>query len=262
MNKTVGMMVVVILLFGAAIGWYVMQETDAPEIQPEQAVKPSSAPVAPAMSQPVQESAAAPLPQLKDSDPVIGEAISNLFGADTFEKYFRPEKLVRNIVVTIDNLPRKTVSLRLFPVKPVGGKFRTQGDEENLEISPANAARYKAYVGIFETIDAEKLVAVYSRFSPLFQRAYQELGYPTGSFNDRLITVIDHLLDAPEIKGPLRLVQPNVMYLYEDPGLESKSSGHKILMRVGLENEARIKSKLRQIRRELASQFSKQLSKG
>lgn len=262
MNKTIGALAVVILVVGAAIGFYMMKETP-PEKQPARPVKASPAPVAPVepvKPQPVQESVAPPLPLLKDSDPAMGEALSDLFGADTFKKYFRPGQIVRHVVVTIDNLPRKTAAARLFPTKPVGGKFLTTGDEENLAISTKNSARYTPYVRIAEMLDAGKLVAIYTRFSPLFQSAYQELGYPNGSFNDRLVTVIDHLLDAPELKGPVRLVQPNVMFQYADPALEAQSAGRKILMRMGRDNEAKIKNKLREIRRELAGQFSKQLS--
>ena len=258
MNKIVGLLAVVILLVGAA-GYYFMQQDATPEPPPITASPEPIAPVAPVepVPQPVLESAAPPLPQLKDSDPVMREALSDLLGADTFKKYFRLDEIVRHIVVTIDNLPRKTAAARLFPTRPVGGKFRTRGEEENLAISPKNAARYTPYVRIAEMADARKLVAVYTRFSPLFQRAYQELGYPTGSFNDRLITVIDHLLDAPEVKGAVRLVQPNVMFQYANPALEAQSAGRKILMRMGLENGAKIKGKLREIRRELAGQLSK-----
>jgi len=161
MNKTIGVLAVVILLVGAVIGFYMMQET--PETQPEQPIKvaPAPAPIEPAKPQPIQESAP-PLPLLKDSDPVMREAISDLLGADTFKKYFRPGEIVRHIVVTIDNLPRKTVAARLFPTKPVGGKFLTTGEEENLAISTRNAARYTPYVRIAEMVDARKLVAIYS----------------------------------------------------------------------------------------------------
>lgn len=262
MNKTIGVLVAVILLAGAVIGFYMMQE-ETPEIPPEPVVKAPPAPVIPVKPvkppPPVQETAP-PLPQLKESDPVMREALSDLLGADTFNKYFRPGEIIRHIVVTIDNLPRKTAAARLFPTKPVGGKFLTGGDEENLVISSKNSSRYTPYVRIAEMVDARKLVTVYSRFSPLFQRAYQELGYPNGSFNERLITVIDHLLGALELKGPVKLVQPNVMFQYADPSLESQSAGRKILMRMGRENEIKIKGKLREIRRELADQFSKQLS--
>jgi hypothetical protein len=39
-----------------------------------------------------------------------------------------------------------------------------------------------------------------------------------------------------------------VFYRFADPALEARSAGHKILMRVGPENAARLKTKLREIR--------------
>jgi hypothetical protein len=107
---------------------------------------------------------------------------------------------------------------------------------------------------IVEAVDAKQLVALYVRFYPLFQQAYRDLGYPKGYFNDRLVEVIDHLLAAPEVTGPLRLVQPKVMYKFADPELEALSAGQKILIRVGSENATQLKAKLRAIRGELVSQ--------
>ena len=252
MSKTIGYLIAFILIGGAAIGYYFTQSDTAPLPPPPVAVVPPTpanvAPVAPAVP---KEATVPALPQLKDSDPLASEALSALLGADLFKKYFRLEEIVRHIVVTIDNLPRKTAAARLFPTKPVGGKFITGGDEEYLVISAKNAARYKPYVSMAEKVDAKTLVAAYTSLSPLFQSAYQELGYPTSSFNDRLITVIDHLLKAPEPKGPVRLVQPNVMFQYEDEALEAQSAGSKIMMRIGRDNAAKIKAKLREIRKEL-----------
>ncbi|MDP4030008.1 MAG: DUF3014 domain-containing protein, partial [Gallionella sp.] len=62
---------------------------------------------------------------------------------------------------------------------------------------------------------------------------------------------IDNLLAAPDIKEPVKLVRPNVFYLFADPGLEERSIGQRILMRIGSKNEAIIKSKLREIKQEL-----------
>jgi len=38
-----------------------------------------------------------------------------------------------------------------------------------------------------EKVDAKAFMAVYTRFYPLLQQAYRELGYPKGYFNDRLV---------------------------------------------------------------------------
>ena len=99
-----------------------------------------------------------------------------------------------------------------------------------------------------EQADTQKLVQTYVRLYPLFQKSYEELGYPKGYFNDRLVEVIDHLLATPDVPAPIALVQPKVLYEFADPALESRSAGQKMLMRMGPVNESRVKAKLRDIR--------------
>ena len=102
-------------------------------------------------------------------------------------------------------------------------------------------------------MSTEKIVAFYRRHYALFQEAYVRLGYPNGYFNDRLIEVIDHLLAAPEPKGPLRLKQPKVLYEFADPELESLSAGQKMMLRIGAENRAKVKARLSELRAALAA---------
>jgi hypothetical protein len=45
--------------------------------------------------------------------------------------------------------------------------------------------------------------------------------------------------------------RPWVRYQYVDPQLESLAAGQKILLRMGPDNERRLKQKLRELRREL-----------
>ena len=106
---------------------------------------------------------------------------------------------------------------------------------------------------VLESLDTRVLVKRYVESYPLFQRAYRELGFPKANFNDRLVEAIDDMLAAPDASAPVKLVRPKVLYQFEDPDLESRSAGQKIMMRMGAENAARVKAKLREIRRELAS---------
>jgi hypothetical protein len=96
--------------------------------------------------------------------------------------------------------------------------------------------------------DAAGMEDLYRRFFPLFQKAYVELGYPQGYFNDRVIEVVDHLLATPEPEGPLMLVRPHVLYEYADPDLERLSPGQKLLLRMGNEHRTTVKQKLREFR--------------
>ena len=141
--------------------------------------------------------------------------------------------MVRRFVATVDNLSRPTVAMKVRSLQPVPGAFEVVRDGDAITVSAGNAARYAPYVQALERIDAKQLAGVYLRFYPLFQKAYEELGYPKAYFNDRLVASIDHLLAAPEPPAPPRLTQPKVLYEFEDPQLEALSAGQKAMLRLG-----------------------------
>jgi hypothetical protein len=226
------------------------------------APSPAAAPVAAAAPQPQPEVrhplpapepqvAAEPLPPLDTSDAMAGRKLADLVGGKAFAELVLPLHLVRRIVATVDNLPRETAPRRLMPLKAVPGAFATKGSGEEAVLDAANFKRYAPYVRVLESVDARALVSTYVRTYPLFQKAYRELGYPKGNFNDRLVEAIDDMLAAPEIGAPIRLMRPKVLYEFSDPDLETRSAGQKILIRMGSANASRVKAKLREIRREL-----------
>jgi hypothetical protein len=232
--------------------WSLRPEPEA--VAPPAEVKPQTpapASVEAPIEHPIEAPPAPSLPALADSDSSVHGALAGLFGSPSFEQLFQPQDIIRRFVASIDNLPRKTVAQRLLPFNPVPGPLRTTGPEGSLVIAPDNAARYTPYVRALEAVDSAKLVAIYVHFYPLFQQAYAELGYPSRYFNDRVFEVIDNLLAAPEIKVPITLTQPKVLYEFADPALRDLSAGQKILVRMGPENEARVKAKLRELKRAL-----------
>lgn len=189
-----------------------------------------------------------PVPALADSDSAMSDALKSLVGGDAVKDYLVPESIVRHLVVTIDNLARQKVAVEKRPVKEVGGSFLVKGDELHATLDPQNFARYQPMVAVIGKLDMQQVAAVYVHFYPLFQEAYQDLGYPNGYFNDRLVQVIDSLLATPQPAAPIQLVRPNVMYTYADPALESRPAGQKLLLRMGPENAAVIKAKLTELR--------------
>jgi len=64
------------------------------------------------------------------------------------------------------------------------------------------------------------LANAYFKLYPLFQQSYEDRAIRQ-YFNDRLVEVIDDMLRAPEVQGPIELTQPKVFYEYADPKLES-----------------------------------------
>lgn len=247
-----------LVVLGAII-FFAMRKPAAPPAPP-----PAAAPSVPiASAEPqiryplAQKPPEKPLPALDVSDSTMKNALGELSSDKTLIEFFQVKDFVRRVVATVDNLPRQKLALRLLPVKLAGGQFSTTGEAGTFSIDTGNAARYAPFLKLVESIDTGKLVALYVHFYPLFQQAYQDLGYPKGYFNDRLVEVIDHLLAAPEIQSPVKLVRPKVFFLYADPELEARSAGQKILMRVGNDNAARIKAKLREIRNEVIRQAPK-----
>jgi DUF3014 family protein len=261
MKNTSWWLVVILILGGAGAGYYYWQRSQEPPPRPPARTETPPAPKASAEPQilhPLPETPPEqPLPALSESDQAMRAALAGLISQTSLSQFFHLNDIIRRFVVTVDNLPRRKVAQRLMSVNPVPGRFLVTGEGETGYISPENPSRYTPAVRLAEGVDARKLVAVYVHFYPLFQQQYAELGYPSGYFNDRLIEVMDHLLAAPDVQGPVKLVRPKVLYEFADPNLESLSAGQKILVRMGGENSARVKAKLREIRGELTSQAPK-----
>jgi len=252
-NKPViGVAAAVVLI--AAGTWYYLQSRHAATPPTAATVPPPAQPresAEPAIQHPVpagEGASKAPLPTLADSDPVINEALGQLVGAAAMKDYWLPDGVVRRIVVTVDNLPRPKAAVQKRPTGTVAGAIMVDGDELHATLDPRNFVRYQPWVAVIDRLDMRQLAGAYLHFYPLLQQAYQDLGYPNGYFNDRLVQVIDHLLATPQPAQPIALVRPNVMYTYADPGLESRSAGQKLLIRMGPDNAAVIKAKLTELR--------------
>lgn len=202
---------------------------------------------------PAPEPGGPALPELENSDGEAMNELRTLFGAEPIESFIVPREVIRRFVLAVDSLDREPLPMWLRPVRRVPGSFGVAGEGESLRIDTANAARYEPLVKIIDGVDMQKLAAVYRRYYPLFQDAYDRLGNPRARyFNDRLIDVIDHLLATPVVSEPIPLVRPKVLYLFADPELEQRSSGQKAMVRMGRENAAKLQARLREFRSAIA----------
>jgi hypothetical protein len=280
-NKRIIGLIILIILLAAVAGYFFLSDDEKPPpvvtasiasapspivVPPPAPAEPVPVPIEPEPIKPVElvvlpetpgqppilhpietEPSGEPLPELGDSDKPFRKALGEVSGKKGLA-LFLSEELIYHIVVTVDNLPRKYLPAAIVPLKRVEGAFIVEGKDETLAIDARNANRYAAYMTVAKAIDSTKLVALYRSFYPLFQRAYQEIGYPKANFNDRLVVAIDDLIAAPDPKTPVRLAQPRILFEYANPGLESRSAGQKIMMRIGQENARILKAKLSEIR--------------
>lgn len=245
----------------AAYLWWQQQETTAVQdvaamprasTPATEAAPPATAPAA--IQHPVPAAAPAePLPVLDDSDAALAQALAALIGESDWRAWFLPERFVRRVVATVDNLPRPHAPVKTWPLKPVGSWYLTAKAGDSLVAAPENAKRYAAYAALLERLDMRRLAASYLRFYPLFQLAYADLGYPNGYFNDRLVAAIDDLLAAPTPPTPPALVQTKVLYEFADPALERRSAGQKIMLRIGPAHADLARAKLREFRAAIAA---------
>src|ERR1700688_1190961 len=187
-----------VILISAVVlffSWRAHRLAQLPEVTP---ITPEAA--APAIRNPLPEgpgSAAPPLPALDESDAPLHDALGDVMGKPAVDRIFKPELLVRHIVVSIDNLSRRHLAVELRPSKPLAGSFIATGNDQQGTIDVANFQRYVPYVQSVQALDMKRLAALYVRFYSLFQQAYQSLGYPKCYFNDRLVLTIDNLMAAP-----------------------------------------------------------------
>jgi hypothetical protein len=256
---------VVIGIIIAVVWWQLYQPEQPTPVQvvvPPPASKPSAEPVTqhPVITEATELEAAKPvidlkqpLPGLKQSDTPMAEILAKLFADQKLDRFFILEHFIERFVVMVDNLPRPQLSKTHRPLKQTPGRFLAKGDRDQLSIAPANYQRYAPLVKMLAALNPEQVAAIYKHLYPLFQEAYEGLGYPNAYFNDRLVEVIDHLLTTPPTADPVYLVQPKALYLFADPDMEALSAGRKILIRSGPENAARIKAMLHEYRRELAT---------
>ncbi|MCE5233238.1 MAG: DUF3014 domain-containing protein [Mizugakiibacter sp.] len=252
----------VVVVAAAIAGWLYYAHQKAQTAAPPAAATPAPASTAPPpIRHPIERVAGgpapastAPLPALGDSDAAVLQALSALPGADGLQALLLPQAIIPRIVATVDALPRRQLGTNIVPLRAPPGTFQVAEAGSRRVISDRNAERYAAYMRLVGAVDTRALVAWYVHYYPLFQQAYRELGYPKGYFNDRLVAVIDHLLAAPQPAPPIALEQPKVHYTYADPSLEALSVGQKAMIRVGADNEVRLKAKLRELRAALAGQ--------
>ena len=244
-----------IVIAGAiAIGVYYRYYSPVPA--PPPAPHPAAAPQqaapapAPAIQHPVPSAAEqqTPLPPLDQSDPVVRDSLIGLLGKPAVAKFVVPHEIIRDFVVTVDNLPRRKVAAELRPLHSTPGDTAVDQQGASTMLSQQNFARYGALMNVIGSSDPKALAAVYFRLYPLFQQAYENLGYPGKYFNDRMVQAIDSLLATPDVPGPIELVRPKVFYQFADPKLEALPAGQKVLIRMGPQNASIIKAKLQQFR--------------
>ena len=256
MKKAIPILLLIVLFGGA--GWYFFTEEPEPvhelplpqplPAEPEPAPQPEPEPEdISAQAEPEPVIIPDPLPELNESDPQFTQALAEIVGAESLEQYLVKSDVISRFVTMIDGLTSRQVSPQVNPVRPAAGNFKVLSEGERVVLSPENFTRYDGYVSLLDGVDTDVLLALYQRYDPLFQQAWEDNGRD-GSFDQRLAEVIDELLATPDVPGSVYLTKPEAVYVFEQSELESMTAGQKILLRMGSANATVVKEKLAEIR--------------
>jgi len=198
------------------------------------------------------------LPRLDDSDGLIRDGVVTLTPDEGINEWIRAGELIRKSVVLADNIANGNIAREaataLGPDKPFEPK---RISEKVFLMDETSYTRYDHVTDIFVSMDSRRAAEFYDLLKPLFQEAYDELGYPEKKFDDALFAAIGRILETPVMDEPIRLVRPVVMYEYEDPRLEALGAAQKQMLRMGPRNTRLIHKKLSEMATELRSVLRK-----
>ncbi|WP_214000263.1 DUF3014 domain-containing protein [Arsukibacterium sp.] len=192
------------------------------------------------MAQPTEE----PLPALENSDPVLKQEVLKIDWQPGLAALINTEQMVRNLVVTVDNLAQRQLVANHPVVVPLDQPFiaTPENNGQSYQIDPASYQRYEPYVRLLENSEPEQMLQVLERYRPLFEQAFGELGYPELSFEQRLQQALQQFLAIEPNTADTTLVRKSVAYTYADPAVEERSDLEKQIIRLGPDNHQRLRA--------------------
>jgi len=185
--------------------------------------------------------------ELEKSDNTVRRLVKELSSHPQWAIWLSNKNLIRRITAVVDNIAQGVSPRPHIPFLAPQGRFQVIKRNGLVYLDPVSYNRYNLIADVFASLDVEGCVKVYQQLRPLFQEAYQELGYPNQEFQDTLFKAIIEFLKTPIVKGEILLKKKVITYQMVDSYLEQLSPAQKHLIRMGPENTFKIQKKLREI---------------
>lgn len=206
-----------------------------------------------------------PLPALNASDSEIKDALSGL--NENILALIVNDELIRKFVRAVNGMHEGKIVQTFRPVNSPEGTFAatdvgmdSSGEMRVFKISSENFNRYEQHISVLTALDPKTAVAMYLRYYPLLQSAYEELGLREPSFHVVMLSAIKNATQKPSIAGydyyatsaeQEKLVQPSVMFAYQSKPIEALSGLEKLKIRMGPRNALKLESWLQRAQGEL-----------
>jgi len=186
------------------------------------------------------------LPQLNDSDLSVKTQLSQYFAKQTL-KLVVQDDMIRRFVVYVDNIGKGKIAKKHSPIIEPQNSF-TVVEGDILTIAPQSYERYTPFVELFTSMTPQQAVNFYKEYKPLFNEAYEEIGYQERDFDEAVFDAIDMVLTTPIVTGNVPLLSESVVYKYAYSEWEQLPEAQKQLLRMGAKNVRKVKSALKGIK--------------
>ncbi|GIU51854.1 MULTISPECIES: DUF3014 domain-containing protein [Shewanella] len=192
-----------------------------------------------------------PLPALTESDDFVEQKTIEMADGMKIDSIILKKDIARQFVVFVDNMAQGEVIRKASPLKGPKDSFSVSEITDKTYLNPDSYHRYDLYADMIAGMNDEQLVATFKELSPLFNQAFDELGYGDMSFEDRMQDAFKMILAAPIIEDPIELSSISVNYQFVDTKLEALPNVQKFMVRMGPENTRKIKGAVRKLQQQL-----------
>lgn len=182
---------------------------------------------------------------LENSDTAVRDLAGKDGLPEALRAGLRQKDIVRTVVAAVDRVARGESPAPLLPFLSPAEPLRALDRGGRLVLDPLSYRRYEPLAAAFAAIPDRTWVFWYRTLRPTLEKAFRELGYPGLSFDLRLRQAAEHLLLTPAVAGDVVLERKLLSYAFADPALEGLSAAQKHLLRLGAENAAQVRGKLR-----------------
>jgi hypothetical protein len=202
----------------------------------------------------VAPTAARALPPVGQMDTFLRALFGALSSHPQLARWLATDDLIRQMADAIDRISRGQSPAKVVPVLKPQDIFEIRGARGQLTIDPRSYRRYEPFAAAVASLNANGLAQAYRTIQPRLDEAYRSLGRSENTVDEAIHVALNMLLATPEVQDPIRVIPgKGATYAFADPTLESLTPVQKHLIRMGPQNAAIIRARLRELADALAA---------
>ena len=228
-SGTMIVVLVLVLLGGAAAGWYFWPRGEDPQVE---------------LTPPVPEPVPDPTEPVDPPKPV--EAVVQELEVDkNLNEWLAVPGIVRRLAAATWRVSNGDSPSPVLGFLVLGSRFQVREDGETTYIDPSSYRRYDKIVDRIVSVDPNEAAQAYKRLRPNFEAAFREIAQPGERFHDVAKKAVKRVLGVKVPAGQIEVIGKGATFFYADESLESLAAADKHVLRLGPKNARRVQDWLR-----------------